>query len=194
MIYKDISLKKLIFAFFDTPVQATCFNKLETNHLHRRAFRAEISIIGESHLLQVQSGQYHFTESVFCGNERWARKSALAHDFCNHDANVSLQQPFDGLFYCFNAQVHDIRPRRSYLQEILRKRDAQYKRLQFSFPNDKSLPIYEDKQLRSWLRPYTIVDYAYDSHRSALHVRTYHIYPNEAQYLETESIFKLNLC
>ncbi len=166
-MYVEQTVRDIRYILSDKPLNISLTNLKEETFMFNN-FNVKVTILGESHKIEIFKKDFYFVEVVACiGN--------VAEKLPTENNNSKLN-------YNFKSLIHDLKADKIEYLENLNN---------VSYNNLKNISLSFEMKETFKFEAVTIVSINTLVEENGLLFRTLHTYPNENQALLTESIIKL---
>lgn len=171
-------VEELQFCLYNRAIHPELFHIHRVKRIEQERYKAEIWVVGLTHVITVQCGDQILTELI-TEDAEILPKVGLATSFRFRGERDYAQSFPGGMNYILSTQVERMTPQlfpathRDYVHY------AENRELFLSFEEWK----HDD------LEPFTFIDY--DARDHEFHIHAFHAYPEELTLLKTQSIFEI---
>jgi hypothetical protein len=171
-------VEDLHFCLYQRAVHPELFHIHRVERVEQRRYRAEIWVIGLSHLVSVYYGDQVITELITDDNE-FLPKVGLAASFRFRGERDHSQSFNDGARYILSTQVERMTP------QLFPATHRDY----MHYGRSRGIFVPFDDWAHDGMAPFSFIDF--DARDNEFHVHAFHVFPDEITLLKTQSIFEI---
>jgi hypothetical protein len=168
----------LHFFLYHRPLHPELFRIQQVKHVEQRRYRAELWVVGLSHVVTVQFGNQCLCELISDSSDLLP-KAGLVTSFRFRGERDHSQSFDDGVRYILSTQVERMSSNLF---------PSSYRDLARYGKNRGMFETFEDWEYDG-LAPFTFMDF--DAREREFHVHSFHAFPESQTLLKTQSIFEL---
>lgn len=170
-------VEELQFCLYERALHPELFRIDQVRRVEQATYKAEIWVVGLTHVVTVQHGQHTLTELI-ADDMDLLPKAGLAASFRFRGERDHAQSFGDDMRYILSTQVERMTP---HLFPATHRDYVHYAQSREFFVS------FEEWE-HEGLAPFTFIDF--DARANEFHVQAFHAFPEELTLLKTQSIFE----
>ena len=171
-------MDELQFCLYNRAIHPELFHIHRVKRIEQVRYKAEIWIVGLTHVITVQCGDQVLTELI-TEDAEILPKVGLATSFRFRGERDHAQSFTGGMNYILSTQVERMTP------QLFPATHRDY----VHYAENKELFLSFEGWTHDDLKPFTFIDY--DARDHEFHIHAFHAYPEELTLLKTQSIFEI---